>query len=116
MLSRDVHNWAMQRIVWVGTSKQDLMAFPASARRNAGYQLSKVQHGLTPDDWKPMPTVGAGTREIRIRDRTGAFRVLYVVIAADALYVLHAFQKKTQKTDLPDIRLAQQRFKQTRPS
>lgn len=106
----------MRRITWVGTSKQDLMAFPASARRNAGYQLSKVQHGLMPDDWKPVPTVGAGTRENRIRDRTGAFRMLYVVIAADALYVLHAFQKKTRKTDLPDLRLAQQRFKQTRPS
>ena len=81
-----------------GSALDDLRAFPASARREAGHQLDQVQHGHEPDDWKPMNTVGQGAREIRIRDAAGAFRVIYVAKFADAVYVLHCFQKKTQKT------------------
>ncbi len=96
----------------MGSSLQDLIAFPASVRRNAGYQLDKVQRGADPDDWKPMSTIGAGVREIRIRDDEGAFRVLFVANIGNAVYVLHAFQKKTAKTGLHDLRLAGQRLKQ----
>jgi phage-related protein len=81
-----------------GSSLDDLRAFPVSARREAGHQLDRVQRGLEPDDWKPMTAVGQGVKEIRIRDATGAFRVLYVAKFADAVYVLHCFQKKTEKT------------------
>ena len=75
-----------------------------------GYQLDHVQHGLQPDDFKPMPTIGKGVEEIRIRDDTGAYRVIYTARLADAVYVLHAFQKKTQATSKRDIDLAKQRF------
>ena len=94
-----------------GSALDDLRTFPAPARREAGHQIDQVQHGQAPDDWKPMPTIGRGVREIRIRDATGAFRVIYVAKFADAVYVLHCFQKKTQKTSKPDLDLAESRYR-----
>jgi phage-related protein len=94
-----------------GSSLDDLRAFPEAARREAGYQLDQVQHGREPDDWKPMPTVGRGVQEIRIRDSAGAFQVLYVTKFDDAVYVLHCFQKKTQKTSKADMNVAAQRYR-----
>ena len=93
-----------------GRSLEDLRTFPLSARREAGFQIDKVQHGQEPDDWKPMNTVGHGVKEIRIRDSAGAFRVLYVAKFADAVYVLHCFQKKTEKTSKTDLDLATKRY------
>lgn len=101
----------MKTIVWQGSSYNDLRAFPLNARRDAGYQLDKVQRGLEPNDWKPMATVGRGVREIRIREDDGAFRVIYVASLGDSIYVLHAFQKKSQKTSVKDLNLAKARFK-----
>jgi phage-related protein len=95
-----------------GSALDDLRAFPAAARREAGYQLDQVQRGREPDDWKPMNAVGRGVREIRIRDAAGAFRVLYVAKFDDAVYVLHCFQKKTQKTTKADLNLAAQRYRE----
>jgi phage-related protein len=89
----------------------DLRAFPVSARREAGYQLEQVQSGREPDDWKPMPSVGRGVQEIRIRDAAGAFRVIYVAKFSDAVYVLHCFQKKTQETSKADLDLAEKRYR-----
>ena len=94
-----------------GSALADLRRFPTSARREAGYQLDLVQQGFEPDDWKPMPIVGRGVQEIRVRDAAGAFRVLYVARLADAVYVLHCFQKKTQKTSKPDLELAGKRYR-----
>jgi phage-related protein len=94
-----------------GSSLEDLRAFPEAARREAGHQLDQIQRGREPDDWKPMNTVGRGVREIRIRDAAGAFRVLYVAKFDDAVYVLHCFQKKMQKTSKADLHLAAQRYK-----
>ncbi|MBK1720440.1 type II toxin-antitoxin system RelE/ParE family toxin [Thiocystis violacea] len=99
-------------IAFRGHALDDLRAFPVAARREAGYQLDQVQHGGTPDDWKPMSTVGPGVQEIRIRDASGAFRVLYVAKFAEAIYVLHCFQKKTQKTSQADVQLAAQRYRE----
>lgn len=83
---------------------------PLGAKREAGHQLDKVQHGVLPDDFKPMKTIGAGVMEVRIRDEAGAFRVVYVAKFESAVYVLHCFQKKTPKTDKRDIELARQRL------
>ena len=94
-----------------GTSLSDLRDFPEKARREAGFQLDQVQNGLDPDDWKPMTTVGAGVKEIRVKDETGAFRVMYVAKFEDAVYVLHCFQKKTQKTSKHDLDLAEARYR-----
>lgn len=94
-----------------GSSLDDLRDFPLTARREAGYQLDLVQNGQEPDDWKPMNTVGQGVREIRIRDENGAFRVIYVAKFADAIYVLHCFQKKTEKTSTADLDLAARRYR-----
>ena len=81
-------------------------------RNDAGYQLGKVQRGEQPDDFKPMPTVGKGVKEIRVSDDSGAYRVIYVARRAEAVYVLHAFQKKTQATSRRDIEIARKRFAQ----
>jgi phage-related protein len=102
---------APKPIAFLGSSLDDLRAFPLMARREAGFQLDRVQHGREPNDWKPMTSVGAGVREIRIRDATGAFRVLYLAQLADAVYVLHCFQKKTEKTAQSDVDLATKRYR-----
>jgi Phage-related protein len=96
--------------VLLGSSRRDLRAFPALARRLAGFQLRRVQHGLEPEDWKPMPTVGPGVREIRIHI-AGAHRVFYVATRAEGVYVLHAFEKKTQKTAARDLEIGRDRFR-----
>ena len=97
-------------IEFLGDSLRSLREFPDDAKRDAGYQLDRVQHGLQPDDFKPMPTIGKGVEEIRVRDDSGAYRVIYTARLADAVYLLHAFQKKTQATSKRDIELARQRF------
>ena len=94
-----------------GSALDDLRSFPLSARREAGFQLDLVQRGKMPEDWKSMPTTGQGVQEIRIRDAAGAFRVVFVAKFADAIYVLHCFQKKTQRTARPDLDLAENRYR-----
>jgi phage-related protein len=96
---------------FLGTSYNDLKAFPDEARRDAGFNLDFVQRGLDPENWKPMKTVGVGVNEIRVRDATGAYRVIYLATRPEAVYVLHCFQKKTEKTSQHDIDLAKRRFK-----
>jgi len=93
------------------SSLSDLRSFPVSARREAGHQIDRVQQGYEPDDWKPMPTIGAGVLEIRIRDQAGAFRVIYLAKFVDAIYVLHCFKKSTQRTSKTDLDLAGRRFR-----
>ena len=97
-------------VYFVGSALADLRAFPRAPRREAGYQLDRVQFGLEPSDWKPMTTVGRGVREIRIH-HDGQYRVIYVTKIDDAVHVLHAFQKKTQKTRKQDIEIARRRLK-----
>lgn len=99
-------------IEFLGDSLDALKQFPQEVRREAGFQLDRVQQGLEPADWKPMKTVGAGVKEIRTRDSTGAFRVIYVASFEEAIYVLHCFQKRSEQTPKPDIDLAKDRLKQ----
>ncbi len=101
----------MKQLRFLGSSLEDLRQFPSEARQEAGYQLDKVQHGMEPADWKPMKTVGEGVKEIRIKDDAGAFRVIYLAKLADAVFVLHCFQKKTEQTSQKDIALAKRRLK-----
>jgi phage-related protein len=98
-----------KRIVWIGSSRDDLRRFPKEVQRKAGYQLRLVQQGKEPDDFKPMPSVGPGAYEIRVQ-LGDAYRVFYVVKFEEAVYVLHAFQKKTQKTARRDIEIGRQRY------
>ncbi|MBI5586638.1 MAG: type II toxin-antitoxin system RelE/ParE family toxin [Deltaproteobacteria bacterium] len=96
---------------FVGSSLDELRGFPEEARRVAGFELRAVQNGLEPRDWKAMQSVGPGVNEIRIHV-LGEWRVLYVAKLTDAIYVLHAFQKKGQKTNKKEIELARQRLRQ----
>ncbi len=98
-------------IHWVGTSYKDLLKFPVEAKRDAGYQLHRVQNGLAPEDWKPIQSVGPGVKEIRISEEGNAFRVMYVAKFSGKIYVLHSFQKKTKKTRSQDINIAKIRYR-----
>jgi phage-related protein len=98
-------------IYWLGSSKEDIANFSADARRQVGFQLRALQSDQLPSDFKPISTVGKGVEEIRIRTEN-AYRVFYVARFSEAIYVLHAFQKKTQKTSKKDIQIGQQRYKQ----
>ncbi|MBI2311569.1 MAG: type II toxin-antitoxin system RelE/ParE family toxin [Betaproteobacteria bacterium] len=101
-----------KQIVWIGASLEDLSGFPDAVKREAGHQLWQVQNGLDPDDWDSMNTVGPGAYEIRIHDeQNNIYRVIYVAKFPEALYVLHAFQKKTRKTSQKDIDLAGKRYR-----
>jgi phage-related protein len=102
----------MRPVRFLGNSLQCLRDFPEDARHDAGYQLDKVQRGAQPDDFKPLGAVGKGVEEIRITDDSGAYRVIYLARCAEAVYVLHAFQKKTQATPKKDIETARRRFAQ----
>ena len=96
---------------WVGSAYDDLLAFPTDARKEAGFQLGKVQAGLEPTGWKPFEDAGAGTREIRIRDASGIYRVMFVAKFEEAIYVLHCFQKKTQVTSRQDKSIVATRYR-----
>ena len=96
-------------IRWVGSSLEDLRAFPETARRQAGYQLRRVQQDLLPDNWRPMRSVGTGVAEIRLRS-DGEHRVLYVAKFDEAIYVLHAFHKSTRQTGRLDLELGRKRL------
>lgn len=95
-----------------GNSLGELRTFPIDARREAGHQIDQVERGMEPDNWKPMDTIGSGVKEIRIQDKTGIFRVIYVAKFAEAVYVLHCFKKKSQKTSRTNIQLASKRFRE----
>jgi phage-related protein len=84
----------MKKLIWMGTSSEDLRTFPRLARREMGYQLENVQEGIDPDDWKPMSTVGSGVREIRVRESSGAFRCIYLATRPEGIYVLHLLPKE----------------------
>ena len=98
-------------IVWLADSRGQISAFANEARNVAGFELWEIQQGKEPSDWKPMPSVGLGVKEIRVRVG-GAYRIIYLAKFVEAVYVLHAFQKKAQKTPKPDIDLARKRFRE----
>lgn len=101
----------MKPVFFLGDSLSRLREFPPDARSEAGHQILQVQKGNDPADWKPFSTVGPGVREIRVREESGAFRTLYLVTIGAAVVVLHAFQKKAQKTSQRDIALATSRLR-----
>jgi phage-related protein len=96
-------------LVWVGSVLEDLRAFPEDAKRQAGYQLRRVQLGLMPDDWKTMSSVGQGVYEVRVHTEL-EHRVLYIAKFDEAVYILHAFEKRTRQTRQADINIGRQRL------
>jgi phage-related protein len=106
-----IHSPSSKPIQFLGDSLQVLQAFPETVRYRAGFELRAVQNGFEPTDWKPMKTVGESVREIRLRDKSGAFRILYLATLPDRVLVLHAFQKKSQQTAETEIDLAKRRLK-----
>jgi len=95
---------------FLGDSLDELRAFPTDAREDAGFQLYRVQRGLEPIDWKAMPSIAPGVQEIRIRDDGEQYRLIYVAKFEEAVFVLHCFQKKSQKTGAPDVAIIKRRY------
>lgn len=99
----------MKRVIWLGNSRSYIKDFPAQAQDLAGYELFKVQNGMMPSDWRPMPNVGPGVIEIRIH-QPFEHRVFYVAKFLEAIYILHCFSKKTNQTALKDIRIGRREY------
>lgn len=106
------NNTMIKQIEFISDSLSELRTFPISARREAGFQLDRVQKGFDPDDWKPMKTIGSGVNEIRVRDADGVYRVIYIAKFDETVFVLHCFKKKTEKTAKTNIDLAKSRYKE----
>jgi phage-related protein len=100
----------MKPLEFRGNSLQTLRSFPEEVRQMIGQELLNVQWGGKPSDWKPISSIGPGVEEVRVRDEAGAFRAVYVARFTEAVYVLHCFQKKTQKTSPLDLELARKRY------
>ena len=101
-----------RELEFIGSSLEDLKEVPIDVRGVAGAELRRVQRGEKPLHGRSIKTIGAGAFEIKVKDRQGAFRVFYVAKFAEVIYVLHAFQKKSQKTSKQDIALGKQRYKE----
>jgi len=102
----------MKQVVFMGDALVQIRSFPPGARQDAGFQIDKVQRDELPDEWKPMKTIGKSVREIRIKEASGQYRVIYLTRLKDSVYVLHAFQKKTRQTKKSDIDLARKRLRE----
>ena len=100
---------APKPVVWLGDSLRAVRGFAPDGMRRAGQELRRVQDGRLPIDWKPMPAIGPGVNELRVR-AGGAYRVIYVAKFAEAVYVLHAFEKRSRKTARLDVELARHRY------
>lgn len=87
----------MKQIIFLGSTLADIRGFSNEARNTTGQQLSKVQYGRNPDDWKPMSGIGAGVKDIRVKAADGIDRTIYIAKFAEAIYVLHAFQEKLKR-------------------
>lgn len=111
-LYRIGYNVLVKPVRFLGDSRKVLREFPKGARHEAGYQLERIQRGLPATDFKPMHPIGTGVEEIRISEGSGAYRVLYTARLAEAVYVIHAFQKKTKATSQRDVDIARERFRQ----
>jgi len=98
-------------VIWMGGSREDVRRFPETVQDSLGFELYRVQCGFDPKDWKPMTGIGTGVKEIRVRDEAGIFRMIYLAARPEGVYVLHCFQKKTQRTSRSDLELATKRFK-----
>lgn len=105
------NNTPVKPVVWMGGSREDLKEFPETVQDSLGFELYRVQCGLDPKDWKPMMSIATGVREVRVRDEAGIFRMIYLATRPEGVYVLHCFQKKTQRTGRSDVELATKRFK-----
>lgn len=101
-------------LYWEGSSKKDFKGFPIPVQKDIGVALFVVQLGCTPDSAKPWKGLGSGVYEI-VEDHQGdTFRVAYTVRFANAVHVLHAFQKKSKSgiaTPQPDVDLIAKRLK-----
>lgn len=99
----------MKQVIFLGNSYRRICEFPSDAKRETGFQIHYVQSGVNPDDWKPMPSIGLGVKEIRIH-LNNEYRIIYTANYHNTVYVLHAFVKKMQKMSKKDLQIAKHYF------
>jgi phage-related protein len=107
----------MRPVVWLGNSRRNIQAFPPDARRIIGGELQLMQYGGMPKDAKPFKGIGSGVIEIALRHDGEAYRTVVALQLGRAIYVLHAFQKKSKKgiaTPKQDVDLIKQRYKEAK--
>ena len=109
LISHYPKGFILKKVIFLGSSYRDICDFPANAKREAGLQIYYVQSGVTPDDWKPMTTVGLGVKEIRVHSNN-EYRIIYTAKYKDIVYILHAFIKKSKKTPKSEITIASRNF------
>jgi phage-related protein len=98
-------------IVFLGNSEKTMRSFSLDVQKDFALNFHMLERGLEPLDWKPMKSIGLGVREIRVKDRDGIYRAIYVLKVKDKIHILHVFQKKSQKTAKHDLDLAKARMK-----
>lgn len=101
----------LKKVEFEGDSREIIAGFPQPVRYDLGRQIFRLQEGQEPDDWRSFKTAGAGCREIRVWDETGTYRAVYVLLVANRVHVLHAFQKKSEKTAQRDVNTASERYR-----
>ena len=104
----------LAKIIWEGDAEKVISRFPDDVKRDLGFQLYKLQLGERPDDFKPMTSIGPGVYELRESDDRTWYRVIYLWKVGDTIYILHCFEKKTNKTSRPDVETAKLRLKRVR--
>jgi len=102
---------AYATVAWEGDSREVLQGFPESVQQNLGFQLWRLQLGESAADYRPLPSIGAGVFELRDRDPSGWFRVIYLSRTKDVIHVLHCFEKKSRKMPRKEFETAKQRLK-----
>ena len=104
-------------VVWIAGSKDDLSTLPPEAKGSFGFRLYELQQGKTPLDIKPLPQFGSGVYELRESFDRNAYRMMYVVNLKKAIYLLHAFMKKSKSgigLPKPDAELIAARLRRAR--
>ena len=100
------------QIRWAADAKEALSAFPDAVKGIFGYSLRRLQKGLLPDcDARRMESIGKGVWELKTADERAWYRVIYLTRIGDDLFVLHAFEKDSRKTDKRDLEIAKSRLK-----
>ena len=99
------------QIFWVGDAKEVLTSFPQDIKSVFGYSLRRVQKGLLPDcNARRMESIGKGVWELKASDERKWYRLIYLARIGNALYVLHAFEKSSRKTDRRNLETARSRL------
>jgi phage-related protein len=114
LVSNEAEQPKYATVAWEGDSREVLSAFPEGVKQNLGFELWRLQQGIRPGDYRPLPSIGTGVFELRDQDERAWYRVVYLSRITDVIYVLHCFEKKSREMPRKDFEKAKQRLKGVR--